>query len=106
MTSKNQPRKISLTGLDDLSRFEMGEVETILHRAYDKLTHQTPIAVKIHVKKYHETGSKHKTSIVIDATADDGERFKATADAWDLHEALRDSFEKLEWQVRKHEETK
>ena len=102
MATKN----ISLTGFDKLSKFEMADVQKIIDRAYDKLAHQAPLNIKVLAKQYHETGNKQKTSITMDATTEDGERFKATADAWDLHEALRDGFEKLEWQVRKHEETK
>lgn len=97
--------RISLTGFDDLSKFEMADVQNIIERAYEKLATQVSIELKVRAKTYHETGSREKTSLTLDAHAEDGTHFKATADAWDLHEALREGFEKLEWQVRKHVET-
>ena len=98
-------RTISLTGFDELSKFEMADVEKIVHRFYDKFTDQITFELKILAKMYHETGNKQKTSLTLDAYSEDGTRFKATSDAWDLHEALREGLEKLEWQVRKHVET-
>ncbi len=99
-------RKISLTGFDELSKFEIADVEKVLFRHYDKLAAQVPFELKIIAKTYNEKGSRAKHSMTFDGYGQDGAHFKATSDAWDLLEALQEGLEKIEWQVRKHAETR
>ncbi len=96
-----QAEFVQFVGLNELAPEEQQVVKDISIDGFDKLQRDVKTISKlvVHIKKYSETGERHKYSLHVRLNASTQVIESCKAQDWDLVRALRKSFDDLKHQV-------
>lgn len=96
--------KVSISGIHDEDKFTVSKIHDDVSHHISKLTKMFTISeLTIHVKKYHDSGSRVKYSVQAKLITNNG-IFFADDFSWELSKSVAGTLSKIESEVMRKEE--